>query len=170
MTAGTASCRCGKLRVTVTGEPVRVSVCHCLNCKKRSGSAFAVQARWPKGQVEIEGASKTFAMVADSGNRAVLRRLAAAGVVTVERPRAGGGPLAGRTFVLTGALGGLTRDDATAQIQARGGRVSESVSRATDYVVVGEAPGRKLEQARRLGVPTLDEAQLQRRLARGGAA
>jgi hypothetical protein len=48
---------------------VRVSVCHCLNCKKRSGSAFAVQARWPKSQVTIAGQSKTFVMVADSGNR-----------------------------------------------------------------------------------------------------
>jgi hypothetical protein len=51
---------------------VRVSVCHCLNCKKRSGSAFAVQARWPKAQVTIEGRSKTFVVVADSGNRATF--------------------------------------------------------------------------------------------------
>ena len=72
MTERTASCRCGRLRATVTGEPVRVSVCHCLNCKKRSGSAFAVQARWPKAQVEIEGRSKTFVKVADSGNRATF--------------------------------------------------------------------------------------------------
>jgi hypothetical protein len=64
----TASCRCGQLRVTVTGEPVRVSVCHCLNCKKRSGSAFAVQARWPSDQVRIEGESRSFKQVADSGN------------------------------------------------------------------------------------------------------
>jgi len=68
LTARTASCRCGQIRATVTGEPVRVSVCHCLNCKKRSGSAFAVQARWPKEQVTIEGQSKSFVMVADSGN------------------------------------------------------------------------------------------------------
>ena len=72
MTNRTASCRCGQLRVTVSGEPIRVSVCHCLNCKKRSGSAFAVQARWPKNDVRIEGASKTFVIVADSGNRATF--------------------------------------------------------------------------------------------------
>jgi hypothetical protein len=72
MTARAASCRCGQLRATVTGEPVRVSVCHCLNCKKRSGSAFAVQARWPRAQVQIDGASKTFVKVADSGNRATF--------------------------------------------------------------------------------------------------
>ena len=72
MTSRTASCRCGQLRVTVTGDPVRVSVCHCLNCKKRTGSAFAVQARWPSAQVQIEGSSKTFVKVADSGNRATF--------------------------------------------------------------------------------------------------
>jgi hypothetical protein len=72
MTSRTASCRCGQLRAAVTGEPVRVSVCHCLNCKKRSGSAFAVQARWPKEQVTIEGRSNTFVKVADSGNRATF--------------------------------------------------------------------------------------------------
>jgi len=69
MDSRTASCRCGQLTATVVGEPVRVSVCHCLNCKKRSGSAFAVQARWPESQVTITGQSKTFVMVADSGNR-----------------------------------------------------------------------------------------------------
>jgi len=69
MTERSASCRCGQLTAAVAGEPVRVSVCHCLNCKKRSGSAFAVQARWPREQVRIEGRSKTFVKVADSGNR-----------------------------------------------------------------------------------------------------
>ena len=72
MTTRTASCRCGQLRATATGEPVRVSVCHCLNCKKRSGSAFAVQARWPREQVSVEGRSETFEKVADSGNRATF--------------------------------------------------------------------------------------------------
>jgi hypothetical protein len=72
VTTHTASCRCGQLRATVSGDPVRVSVCHCLNCKKRSGSAFAVQARWPQEQVTIEGRSDTFELVADSGNRATF--------------------------------------------------------------------------------------------------
>jgi hypothetical protein len=72
VTVRTASCRCGQLKASVTGEPVRVSACHCLNCKKRSGSAFAVQARWPTAQVKIEGQSKTFVQVADSGNRATF--------------------------------------------------------------------------------------------------
>jgi hypothetical protein len=72
MTSHKASCRCGQLKATVTGEPVRVSVCHCLNCKKRSGSAFAAQARWPAEQVVIEGRSNSFEKVADSGNRATF--------------------------------------------------------------------------------------------------
>lgn len=72
MTQRTASCRCGQLCATVTGDPVRVSVCHCLNCKKRSGSAFAVQARWPSAQVKIEGRSNTFVKIADSGNSATF--------------------------------------------------------------------------------------------------
>jgi len=72
MTDRIATCRCGKLMATVTGDPVRVSVCHCLNCKKRSGSAFAVQARWPRQNVAITGESRTFVKVADSGNRATF--------------------------------------------------------------------------------------------------
>ena len=72
MTTHNASCRCGQLRATVTGDPVRVSVCHCLNCKKRSGSAFAAQARWPAEQVRIDGQSKSFKKVADSGNWAMF--------------------------------------------------------------------------------------------------
>ena len=72
MTARTASCRCGQLKATATGDPVRVSVCHCLNCKKRSGSAFAAQARWPAENVAIEGRSNSWVVVADSGNRATF--------------------------------------------------------------------------------------------------
>ena len=69
MTVRSASCRCGQLRATVTGEPVRVSVCHCLDCKKRSGSAFAAQARWPSEQVQVQGQSQTWTHLADSGNK-----------------------------------------------------------------------------------------------------
>ena len=69
MTTRTASCRCGQLRATAAGEPVRVSVCHCLDCKKRSGSAFSAQVRWPAEQVRIEGQAKTWSHRADSGNR-----------------------------------------------------------------------------------------------------
>ena len=69
MTARTASCRCGQLRVSATGDPVRVSVCHCLDCQKRTGSAFSAQARWPAEQVVATGTAKTWSHHADSGNR-----------------------------------------------------------------------------------------------------
>jgi hypothetical protein len=62
-----ASCPCGQLRATVTGDPGRVSVCHCQNCQQRSGSAFAWQARWPEDQVTIEGEFKTWQRAGDEG-------------------------------------------------------------------------------------------------------
>jgi hypothetical protein len=67
--SGAASCRCGQLSVTVTGEAVRVSVCHCLDCQKRTGSAFSAHARWPEEQITIKGQSNTWTHHADSGNR-----------------------------------------------------------------------------------------------------
>ena len=67
MTTHIASCRCGQLRVTVSGDPVRVSVCHCLACQKRTGSVFSAQARWPAECVEIHGRSNQWTRTADSG-------------------------------------------------------------------------------------------------------
>lgn len=70
VTGRTASCRCGQLRATATGEPVRISACHCLVCQQRTGSAFSVQARWRSDQVTIEGQSRSWERVADSGLKA----------------------------------------------------------------------------------------------------
>ena len=67
MSNQTASCRCGQFTATATGEPVRISVCHCLNCQKRSGSAFAAQVRFPAEQVVIAGQSSTFTATGDNG-------------------------------------------------------------------------------------------------------
>ena len=55
-----AACRCGQLKAECVGEPVRVSVCHCLDCQRRSGSAFAAQARWPSDDVKLEGDSRAW--------------------------------------------------------------------------------------------------------------
>jgi DNA ligase (NAD+) len=94
-------------------------------------------------------------------NVELVERLRRAGVnMTSALPPAAStaGPLTGKTFVLTGTLGSLTREEATARIEALGGRVSGSVSRKTSFVVVGADPGTKAEKARTLGVETLDEA------------
>lgn len=68
----TASCRCGQLTIVCTGEPIRVSVCHCYACQKRTGSAFAVQARFKSDDVAISGEERTWDGIADSGNVAVF--------------------------------------------------------------------------------------------------
>ena len=62
-----ASCRCGQLRAACVGEPVRVSVCHCLDCQRRSGSAFAAQARWPADAVTITGVSSRWSTPGEGG-------------------------------------------------------------------------------------------------------
>jgi DNA ligase (NAD+) len=103
-------------------------------------------------------------------NQKALARLREVGVV-LEEPTAAPGPkpLAGRTFVLTGALAGMSRDEAKARIVRLGGRVTSTVSRKTDYVVAGAEPGSKLDDARRLGIRVLDEAEFLRLTAPGGA-
>jgi len=67
MTTRTATCSCGQLRVTVEGDPVRISVCHCLACQQRTGSAFGVQARWPSERVTTEGEVRVWQRTGDEG-------------------------------------------------------------------------------------------------------
>jgi len=101
----------------------------------------------------------------DGRNRKLLERLRKAGVnFTSElyQPRAKAGPLAGKSFVLTGTLPNLKREEAAAKIEAAGGKVSGSVSKNTDYVVAGEEAGSKLEKAQKLGVRIIDETELLR--------
>jgi len=78
------------------------------------------------------------------------------------QPRAKAGPLAGLTLVLTGTLPNLTREQASAKIEAAGGKVSGSVSKKTGYLVAGEEAGSKLAKAQKLGVRIIDEAELLR--------
>jgi DNA ligase (NAD+) len=95
----------------------------------------------------------------DEVNRAMVADLQAAGVApTPPAEAAAGAVLAGKTVVLTGTLPTLSREEATAMIEAAGGKVSGSVSRKTHYVLAGEEAGSKLEKAKTLGVPMLDEA------------
>jgi hypothetical protein len=62
-----ARCSCGQLRVTVEGDPVRISMCHCLECQRSTGAPFAFQARWPKEQVRVEGRYSDYTRVSDEG-------------------------------------------------------------------------------------------------------
>lgn len=98
---------------------------------------------------------------ADLHHQNLLEKMRAAGVnMEGERTQAASDSLAGLTFVLTGTLPTMSRDEATALIKAHGGKVTGSVSKKTDYVLVGEAPGSKAEKAAQLGVPTISEDDL----------
>jgi DNA ligase (NAD+) len=96
-------------------------------------------------------------------NKKMVEKLHGAGVwprAEVRRQRGGPSPLQGLTFVITGTLPTLSRDEAKSLIQANGGKVTGSVSRKTDFLVLGESPGSKLDEASRLGIPTLSEKAL----------
>jgi DNA ligase (NAD+) len=98
----------------------------------------------------------------DGRNRNLLERLRKAGLnfsSELYRPQAKPGALAGKTFVLTGTLPNLKREEASAKIEAAGGKVSGSVSKKTDYVVAGEEAGSKLDKAQKLGVKIITEAE-----------
>jgi len=96
-------------------------------------------------------------------NRMVIEKLRRAGVWPVAVQSAPvGGALAGKTFVVTGALSGFTREGVKEYIEAHGGKVTGAVSKNTDYLVVGENPGSKLDKARELGVRIINEEELQK--------
>ena len=103
----------------------------------------------------------------DSRNKDVVERLRKAGLnfkSELYKPQAKAGPFAGKTFVLTGTLPNLKREEAAAKIEAAGGKVSGSVSKKTDFVVAGEEAGSKLDKANALGIKIIDEAELLRLL------
>jgi DNA ligase (NAD+) len=113
------------------------------------------------GPVIAESVRQFFAR---AENRRTIERLRAAGVQIDVHPEARttvSQVLAGKVFVLTGSLPTLTRDQARTLISAAGGRVTSSVTRKTDYVVAGTDPGSKYQQAERLGIPIIGEAELQ---------
>jgi len=112
------------------------------------------------GPVVAKSALEFFA--SEAGQK-ILRRMTQLsikpGSEKAARKWATGGPLAGKTFVLTGTLPSMTREEAGAKIEAAGGKVTGSVSKSTDYVLAGEEAGSKLEKARALGVKILSEAE-----------
>ena len=132
------------------------------------GSLDAIAAAEAESLAAVDGVGGIIAesvaqFFADDRNRAVVEKLRAAGVNFEGPPRAApsaaGASLAGMTFVITGTLDGFTRDEATAEIVARGGKVTGSVSKKTSYVLAGESPGTKLAKAEQLGVEIIDETK-----------
>src|SRR5687768_15859225 len=69
MTTHLAACSCGQLNLVAEGEPIRISMCHCLACQRRTGSAFGVQARFPREKVSITGRSTAYVRTGDSGGK-----------------------------------------------------------------------------------------------------
>jgi DNA ligase (NAD+) len=120
----------------------------------------------------VEGVGPTIAesvsrFFADEDNRAEIARLRELGVrfPALKRVRADqAGTLSEKTFVLTGTLPGLTREEAKARIEAAGGKVTSSVSKKTSYLIAGEEPGSKLRKAQELGIAVLDAAGLEKLL------
>jgi DNA ligase (NAD+) len=123
---------------------------------------------------EIEGVGPNIAAsivdwFAQPANRKVLKKLRTVGVWPVAKKdgkKKKEGALSGLTFVVTGTLPNLSREDAKEFIEANGGKVTDSVSKKTSYLVLGENPGSKLDKARSLGVKVIDETGL-RKLAGG---
>jgi len=125
--------------------------------------ALASASREELMEVEDIGdvvANSIISYFAEPANISLIKRLAEAGVKTTEDVTVTKTTLSGLTFVLTGTLPNLTRAEATAKIEAAGGKVTSSVSKKTSYVVAGVEAGSKLDRALALGVPVIDEATL----------
>jgi DNA ligase (NAD+) len=135
------------------------------------GSMDALAAASEEELAEIDGVGPRIAQsitlfFKQRPNRAMVARLERDGVdlTAPKRPRAPVGALAGKTFVLTGTLPSMTREEAAAKIAAAGGKVTGTVSKKTDYVVAGSEAGSKLAKAESLGIAILDEDGLNRLL------
>jgi DNA ligase (NAD+) len=132
------------------------------------GSLDEIFAAGPNQLMEVKEIGEVIARSlvdwhGDRRNQRLVERLRAAGLnFRAESSGAVAGSLAGKTLVLTGTLPSMTRQEATARIERQGGKVSSSVSKSTDYVVAGADAGTKLEKARDLGVPVLDEEEFLR--------
>src|SRR5687768_10585019 len=134
------------------------------------GTLDAIAAATEDDITAVRGVGSTIAdgvvrFFRDSGAKKLVQKLRKAGVNFSEpRQVAAGGALSGKTVVITGTLPAVIRPQATEAVEAAGGRVTSSVSKATSFLVAGEEAGSKLEKARTLGVEIIDEAELLRRI------
>jgi DNA ligase (NAD+) len=132
------------------------------------GSIDALHEAVPEAIEEVEGVGPIMAVqinesITDDATWALIGKLREKGLRLEADPserRQEGGPLEGKTVVLTGTLPELTRDEAAAMVKSAGGKVTSSVSKKTDYIVAGENPGSKLAKAEKFGTEILDEAGL----------
>jgi DNA ligase (NAD+) len=132
------------------------------------GSIEELITAQPEAIEEVEGVGPIMAeqiaeSLADQPTRDLIAKLSAKGLrleADESERRATGGPLEGKTVVLTGTLPELTREEAAALVKGAGGKVTSSVSKKTDYVVAGDNPGSKLAKAEKFGTEVLDEASL----------
>ena len=85
MAAREAACSCGQLRLWVDGDPLRVSMCHCLACQRRTGSVFSAQARFPEGSVRVEGRHTDYVRISDAGGAATFSFCPACGATLFYR-------------------------------------------------------------------------------------
>ena len=142
------------------------------------GNLDRIATAAPEALATVEGVGGTIAesvrqFVSVEGNRTVIEKLRRAGVNFEGPPRREGEgeqPLRGFTFVITGTLEGLTREEAQAALEEQGGKVTGSVSKKTSFLVAGEGGGSKLDKAEQLGVPVLDQEGLRRLLEEGPPA
>jgi len=132
---------------------------------RKWGSLNAVMQQTPESLAAVEGIGKTIAesvygFFSDPGNREILARIQENGVEILSGAPVAGKTLEGKSFVLTGTLPNLTRNQAKVLIEAAGGKVAGAVSRNTSYLVAGEAAGSKLDAARKIGIEIIDESTL----------
>jgi DNA ligase (NAD+) len=137
------------------------------NLVRHFGTIDALMAASQEEIIEVEGVGRDRAEAiaewfSDDENRLLVQELRDLGLRfqagSEERPVEG--PLSGRTYVITGTLERFSREQAKVELEARGAKLTESVSKKTTGVIAGESPGSKLERARRVGVPVLAEQDL----------
>ena len=158
----------GNLLFGLTIPHVGGKVAH--DIAREAGSIDRLKEMSAEEITEMEGvgpvmAASIAAFFSDERNLEVIDKLKRAGVDPHEAPKRLDGPLLGKTFVVTGTLQTFTRDGVTKAIEGAGGKVAGSVSKKTDFVVLGENPGgSKFNKAQELGTPTIDEAELTKML------
>jgi DNA ligase (NAD+) len=139
------------------------------------GSIDAIMAASEEELAAVDGVGEVIARAARAffdrpGTAETIDKLRRAKVRFTEERQKPTGPLVGKSFVITGTLEKFSREEAGERIEALGGKVTSSLSKKTDYLVVGESPGSKLEKATKLGVKTLDEAAFRAILEGTGTA